>query len=192
MKGAGRPRDIGGILEDMNPRLRKLGVTAHVTFSVGWLGADAGFLALAIVGLTSQEPQMVRASYLAMELIGWFVIVPFSFAALLTGLVLALGTPWGLFRHYWILSKFLLTVGAVVGLLMHTSAMGQAVGRVTGVAARTLPGISAHLGASSHGGHLGNVQMQLAVASGAGLLVLLTAATLGVYKPRGKIRYGRT
>ncbi len=70
----------------MKPRLRKLGVTAHVTFSVGWLGADAGFLALAIAGLISQDAQMVRAAYLAMDVIGWFVIVPFSFAALLTGL----------------------------------------------------------------------------------------------------------
>ena len=174
----------------MKPRLRKLGVTAHVTFSVGWLGADACFLALAIIGLTSQDPQVVRASYLVMELIGWFVIVPFSFAALLTGLVLAVGTPWGLFRHYWILAKFLLTVGAVAVLLVHTSAMGDAAGRVTGVAAETLPGLRAHLGANGHAGHLGNVQIQLAAASGAGLLVLLTTAALGVYKPRGKIRYG--
>ena len=44
----------------MKPRLRKLGVTAHVTFSVGWLGADAGFLAIA--GLISQDAQMVPTS----------------------------------------------------------------------------------------------------------------------------------
>ena len=63
----------------MTPRLRKLLLTAHVTVSVGWL------------------------------LIGWFVIVPASLASLLTGLVQSLGTEWGLFRHYWVSAKFLLT-----------------------------------------------------------------------------------
>jgi len=174
----------------MKPRLRKLGVTAHVTFSVGWLGADAGFLALAIAGLISQDAQMVRAVYLAMDLIGWFVIVPFSFAALLTGLVLALGTPWGLLRHYWILAKFLLTIGAIMVLLAHTNAMREAA-RASIVADATSSSIRAHLAAIGAGGHLSDVQMQLAVAAGAGLLVLLTTTTLGVYKPWGKTRYGR-
>jgi ABC-type transport system involved in cytochrome c biogenesis permease subunit len=70
----------------MTPSLRKFALTAHVTFSVGWLGAVAGCLALAIAGLTSEDAQMVRAAYLAMELTGWFVIVPLSLAALLSGL----------------------------------------------------------------------------------------------------------
>jgi hypothetical protein len=60
----------------VTPGLRKLALTAHVTSSVGWLGAVAGFLALAVAGLTSEDAQMVRAAYLAMELTGWFVIVP--------------------------------------------------------------------------------------------------------------------
>ena len=77
----------------MRPGLRKFVRTAHITFAVGWLGAVAGFLALAIAGLTSQDAQMVRAAYLAMELITRFVIVPFSFIPLLlTGPLLSLGT----------------------------------------------------------------------------------------------------
>ena len=51
----------------MTRRFRKVALTAHVTFSVGWLGAGAGFLALAIVGMTSQDSQMVRAAYFAMD-----------------------------------------------------------------------------------------------------------------------------
>ena len=69
----------------MRPRLRKFALTAHVTSSVGWLGAVAGFLAPAVAGLTSQDAQMVRAAYLAMDLTTWFVIVPLSLASLLTG-----------------------------------------------------------------------------------------------------------
>ena len=101
----------------MTPRLRKVALTAHITFSVGWLGAVVAYLALAIAGLTGDDVSMARAAYLSMELIGWFVIVPFSLASLLTGLVQSLGTQWGLFRHYWILVKFLLTTGATVVLL---------------------------------------------------------------------------
>lgn len=52
----------------MTPRLRKFALTAHITSSIGWLGAIAAFLALAVAGLTSQDEQAVRAAYLAMEL----------------------------------------------------------------------------------------------------------------------------
>ena len=174
----------------MTRRLRKVMLTAHVTFSVGWLGADAAFLALAIVGMTSQSVQILRAAYLAMELIGLFVIVPFSFAALLTGLTLALGTQWGLFRHYWILVKFLLTIGATVVLLVHTNPMREAASIVSGVA-ETLSVVGTQLRAGSTGGLSGNLQLQLLVASGGGLLVLLVNTTLGLYKPRGLTAYGR-
>jgi uncharacterized membrane protein len=50
---------------------------------------------------------------------GWFVIVPLALAALLTGLVMALGTPWGLFRHYWVLIALALTIVATVVLVLH-------------------------------------------------------------------------
>jgi hypothetical protein len=75
------------------PPVRKLMLTAHITFSVGWLGSVAVFLALAITGLTSHDAPLVRAAYRAIGLSGWFVVVPSSFAALLTGMVQALGTP---------------------------------------------------------------------------------------------------
>ena len=55
----------------MTPGLRKFALTAHVTSSVGWLGAVAAFLALAVAGLAVRDAQTVRASYLSMELIGW-------------------------------------------------------------------------------------------------------------------------
>ena len=160
----------------MTPGLRKLTLTAHITASVGWIGADAAFLALAVAGLNSQDAQMVRAAYQAIGLIGWFVIVPLSLASLLTGLIQSLGTHWGLFRHYWILAKFLIVVFAIIVLLIHT----QPIGVMASAAAQTTI-----IGTNLHGARL-----QLVVAAGAGLLVLLVAATLGVYKPRGVTPYG--
>src|SRR5438128_10135219 len=103
----------------MTAGARKLALTTHITSSVGWLGSVAAFLALAIAGLMSHDPQVVRAAYLAMHLTTWFVIVPLSLASLLTGLVDSFGTPWGLFRHYWVVTKLLLTVLATVILLVH-------------------------------------------------------------------------
>jgi len=102
----------------MTPRVRKWALTAHIAFSVGWLGAVAGFLVLSIAGLTSRDAHVVRGAYLAMDLIGLFIIVPMSLAALATGLIQALGTEWGLFQHYWVLVKFLLTIGATFLLLL--------------------------------------------------------------------------
>jgi len=161
----------------MTPQLRKLALTAHIIFSVGWLGAVVAYLALAITGLTHQDPQMARAVYLSMELIGWFVIVPFSLAALLTGLVQSLGTKWGLFQHYWILLKFLLTVGATTVLLQHM----QAVGRMSDIAAET----------TLSNADFRALRVQLVIHAVGGLLVLLAATTLSVFKPWGMTSYGR-
>jgi hypothetical protein len=95
----------------MTPNLRKFALTAHIAFSVGWLGAVVAYLAVAIAGLVSQDDQVLHSSYSTMELTGWFVIVPLSLAALLTGLVQSLGTEWGLFRYWWIVEKLVLTLG---------------------------------------------------------------------------------
>jgi hypothetical protein len=161
----------------MTPRLRKFALTAHVTFSVGWLGTVAGFLALAIAALTSREPGTVRGSYLAMELTGWYVIVPFCLASLVTGLVMALGTPWGLFRHYWVLVKFLITVVAALILFGFT----QTLSSLGDLAADTTLSI----------GELGNLKQSPVLHSGGGLLVLLVTTILAVYKPWGMTPYGR-
>ncbi len=120
---------------------------------------------------------MVRAAYLAMELTTWWVIVPLAFASLLTGLVVSLGTQWGLFRHYWVLVKFMLTILATVLLLLHT----QPIGVLAGVARETV----------LSGADMGRLQIQLVGDAGAALLALLVNVTLSVYKPRGLTPYGR-
>ncbi len=55
----------------MKPAFRKLMLTAHITFSVGWFGAVAGFVALNIAALTNQDTQTIRSAYIAKDLIGW-------------------------------------------------------------------------------------------------------------------------
>ena len=161
----------------MTPSLRKFVLTVHVTLSVGWLGAVVAYLALAIVGLTSRDAQVVRAAYLSLELIGWFAIVPFSLATVLAGLVESLATQWGLFRHWWVLAKFLLTTSGTIILLQHM----QAVTRLSGIAAEMI------LSATDFRA----LRIQVVVHAGGGLLVLLAATVLSVYKPWGMTPYGQ-
>ena len=87
----------------MAPLLRKFALAAHIALSVGWIGAVAGYIALDVAAATSRDPHTLRACYLAMGLIAWYVIVPLALASLLTGLVMSLGSKWGLFRYYWVL-----------------------------------------------------------------------------------------
>lgn len=157
----------------MTPAVRKFALIAHLTFSVGWIGAVMAYLALVVAALNSQGAQTLRAAWTAMELIGWYVLVPLSLASLFTGLVMSLGTPWGLFRHYWVLFSLVLTIFATVVLLQHM----QTVSFFASIAAQT--------NRDAAGGLRGEL-----LHSGGGLLVLLVIQALNVYKPRGITPYG--
>jgi hypothetical protein len=157
----------------MTPRLRKLVLTAHVTSSVGSLGAVAVFLALAIVGLTSQDAQTVRAAYIANGLIAWYIILPLILTALLIGLVQSLSTPWGLFRHYWVLAKLMLTIVTLYILLTQMDGISYV------AAETTLPGSD-----------LLGLRRTIRTHAAGGLLVLLMLVAISIYKPQGMTRYG--
>lgn len=159
----------------MTPTLRKLALTAHVVVSVGFPGAVTCFLALAVAGLASADLELIRASYQAMELLAWFVIVPLCFATLLTGVISSLGTNWGLFRYYWIIVKLLITVPSALILLIHM---------------RPIEFIADAARGPMSDPSLDQVRLQLILASAAAVLVLVIATALSVYKPRGLTAYG--
>jgi hypothetical protein len=159
----------------MTPSLRKFVLLTHVTFSVGWLGAAAAYLALALAGLNSTDAAFVSGAYVALELMGWYVIVPFCLAGLAAGLWQSLGTEWGLFRQYWIVVKFALTTVATLVLLGHM----RTVSRVASLAR------DGSLADATNA----QLRLQLVVHAALGLVVLLVAAALSVYKPWGKTRY---
>jgi hypothetical protein len=159
----------------MSPNLRKFALAAHLTVSVGWVGAVAAYLALDLSAATSQNPTTLRAAYVAMESIARFVIVPLGVTSLLTGLVMSLGTTWGLFRHYWVLISLVLTVIATAVLLVETrtiSSLGEMAADPTTSAEhlRAMPSTLVH--------------------SVGGTVVLLVVLVLNMYKPQGLTRYG--
>jgi hypothetical protein len=164
---------------NMPPTIRKLALTAHVTSSLGWLGAVAAFLVLSIAGLKSRDSETVRSAYLAMDVIGRYVIVPLSLAGLVTGVVQSLGTPWGLLRHYWIVTKLVLTFGATALLLLHQfTAVAGAARQVASSAPGTMPDV----------GRWGG---QLVGDATAALVVLIAITVIAVFKPWGLTSYGR-
>jgi ABC-type anion transport system duplicated permease subunit len=79
----------------MPPALRKFTLAVHLTVSVGWIGAVAGYIALDVATATGQDTDTLRAAYVGMDLLARRVIVPLALASLLTGLVVSLGTKWG-------------------------------------------------------------------------------------------------
>jgi hypothetical protein len=161
----------------MLPQLRKVVLTAHITTSVGWLGAVAVFGVLALVGLRSTQTESVRGAYLAMQATVRYVIVPLALASLTIGVVQALGTPWGLFRHYWVGVKLAVTAFATVVLLLQLGAIDQLATLAT----------ERPLGPTD----LAEARVSLVAHATGGLVVLLIPTVLSVFKPRGLTRHGR-
>jgi hypothetical protein len=158
----------------MGPGIRRLVLTAHVASSVGWLGAVLAFVGLAAVGLTSENAQTVRGAYLVMEPVAWIILLPLAFASLVTGVVQSLGSVWGLFRHYWVVFKFLITIFSTLILVLYTGTFRY----MAGMAADQSVDLASVRNASP------------AIHAVLATLVLLVATVLAVYKPRGMTGYG--
>ena len=147
-------------------RVRAALVLLHVVASAGWLGLDAAMVALEVIGLQSGVPTVRAGIAMAMAVLACWGLVPVALASLCSGFVLALGTSWGLARHWWLVGKsgiaVVLTVtgGALMLPRLHQVLAGE--GEPVGV-------------------------QTLAARSGA-LVLLLTATGLSVVKPWGKTR----
>ncbi len=152
---------------------RRATLVVHVVASASWLGLTLGLLALGTTAASTGSPVTVEASVRAMKLFADWLLLPVAFLTLLSGLLLALGTQWGLARHRWVCTKFWLT-------LVTTSA--------TAFALR--PGVNEAVSAVSAGGPLPDAGEVLF-----GPIVSLTAyvfmTVISILKPWGQTRRGR-
>lgn len=157
----------------MKPAVRKLVLCIHLTASLGWTGGVIVYLALGIAATTSTEAETIRGLWIAMELTGWYVLVPLAVSALLTGILMGLGTKWGLFRHYWVTVSLVLTALSTLVLILH------------------MPGVSS---TANHARAAGSTELQELggdlLHPAIGLLILLGVQVLNIYKPAGLTRYG--
>lgn len=94
-------------------------LSVHIAVSVGLLGDSAGFLAVALHHSTTSDPAVKQATRDVLVMFASWFGIPLSFLALTTGVVLGVGTRWGVFRSPWVLAKLALTASVIlVGALV--------------------------------------------------------------------------
>ena len=98
----------------LTQRVRLLVVTIHVITSVGMFGVTVALVTFQVaVGQlqASSKPNQI------LDLVSVRVLTPMAVTALGTGVVLAVGSPWGLLRWRWIIAKLQISAMlSVVGL----------------------------------------------------------------------------
>ena len=161
----------------LRPLTRKITLICHSLSAVGLLGAISTFLVMAVAAFTSVSDAVRGGYHPAMVLVTLAIIVPFALVANLSGLLLALATPWGLFRHHWVSIKFWVTLFATAVLLLKL--------RLIMRVADCYGGQSCLLENPHHS------ELELVVHAAAGLLVLLVPLSLSILKPRSLTAYGK-
>lgn len=161
----------------MPPNVRKLALTLHVAATVGWVGALAAFLALAVTGLLTDDRDLARGCYLAMDVVTRVVILPLAFASLGSGLASALGSSWGLVRHRWVLAKLVLT-SVALGVLLKETPLVLELGR-------------AALADTWWQDAFLDARRGMVLHAAGGMAFLLANLVLSVFKPKGLTRWGR-
>lgn len=99
-----------GRFPSLSRPVRRLCLVVHVVVSVSWLGVSLCMLTMSLMGATSDVTATDEVAYRAMKTFGDWLLVPVALLAPTTGLILALGTHWGVARHRWVYTKFWMTL----------------------------------------------------------------------------------
>ncbi|MPZ81094.1 MAG: DUF2269 domain-containing protein [Actinophytocola sp.] len=166
----GTPSRPGIRITPLHGTVRHVWQITHITAAVGWLGILLSTLALCMIGLFTASQARARTAYDAAVMVADTFFAPATLLALLTGLVLALGTKWGLFRFYWVVVKLVIGLAMVVA---GTMTLGSTIEQSAG-AAGSWP--------MEYGARIGPVGMIAVLA-----LLTLFALVLSVVKPWGRV-----
>ncbi|MFI6084522.1 DUF2269 domain-containing protein [Streptomyces sp. NPDC051217] len=147
---------------------RRALLVVHVAVSVSWLGLTLGLLTLGITAYTTGDSTLTDASYRAMNVFADWLLAPVVVVTLVSGLVLSLGTPWGLARYHWVWIKFWITL-------------------VTGAA--TVFALRPGIGQAADSGGVPDISLVAAPAVATGAYLFMTVVS--VLKPWGLTRRGR-
>lgn len=162
------------------PRLRgkhrKIWLLVHAASGLGWLGIDVVLAVLVFTGEFSRDPAVVAVSLQALRLFVLWTLVPVGILCLISGIVLGLGSKYGLLRYWWVAVKLVINlVLLALVLLVLPGAVDNAAEYGRAVADGAPPP------------ELGNIFMPPIVSSTA----LVFAAVLSSFKPWGTIRRRR-
>jgi DMSO/TMAO reductase YedYZ heme-binding membrane subunit len=155
----------------ISPAVRRGVLALHVTCSVGWVGVVVAYIGLGVAAERGGA-DTVRGAWIAMEILGWYVLAPLAVGSWSTGIFLALGTKWGLLRHYWVASSLVLTTLGLCLIAVHMP-------RVSAIADTVR---AADPPTNDYGGDLMHSVLALAV--------LVAIQYLNIYKPQGMTPYG--
>jgi uncharacterized membrane protein len=166
-------------MEDMTREMRKFVLLAHILSSVSWIGVDLVMGVLSLRGLTTDDPQTLATAYGALAVFCVPLLLTLGLLTLITGVVLGLGTRFGLARYWWVVTKLVITVGFCVLVLVALRPTLADAGAQTALVDGTLPE------------RLTDVRRNMIFPPIVSTSALLFASWLSVYKPWGVTPRGR-
>lgn len=152
-------------------RVRKSVNSLHVVASVGLVGVEWGLIALGIVARVTGDAELRHTLYPVMRYLVYTTGMPLAVIALVSGVLLCLRTPWGLWRYLWIKVKIV--------LLFLVIAIGA------GLMSRWLRDLEHMTAPGADASGLTAVQWYQFAGAAVQLAALAVATFLSVFKPAG-------
>lgn len=159
-------------------RARKTFLLLHILSAGAWFGIDVVLAVLVFTALGTDDTDVVVTCLRALELFAVWPMLAASLTCLVTGVVLGLGSKYGLLRYWWVAAKLVINVGmSALILFALRSGIGDAARYADRLAAgdptAVLPG-------------------DLIFPPIVSPTLLLIAFVLSVFKPWGRIRRRHT
>jgi hypothetical protein len=149
----------------------------HIASAGAWLGVDVAMGVLIFTALASDDLATRALCYRALELVAVGPLLACGLLSLLTGVVLGLGSRYGLVRYWWVAVKLVLNLVLTALVLV---ALAPEVAAHADRARQFQAGLPVPL-------EVGQLIFPPVVSPAA----LLVAIVLAVFKPWGRTRQGR-
>jgi hypothetical protein len=153
---------------------RKTVLVAHIASAGAWLGLDVVMAVLVFTAMFSDSDRTKALAYQALEMFAVWPLLALGLLCLATGILLGLGSKYGLVRFWWVAVKLVLNVvlSSLVLVALRPAVM-DAADRGRELLAGGSPGLG-----------VGDLVFPPIVSTGA----LLFAMVLSVFKPWGRVR----
>ncbi|MGL5806722.1 MAG: hypothetical protein ACRC2R_04350 [Xenococcaceae cyanobacterium] len=86
----------------------------HIAVGGIWFGTALVMVAIAWKNQYTENGESLYAIHSVLKLLDDFVIIPSATLSLLSGALLCGLTIWGFIKHYWVIAKWIVTVGLIV------------------------------------------------------------------------------
>jgi hypothetical protein len=98
----------------LGARTRKGVLVVHIASAGAWIGIDVVLGVLVFTALLTDDDVTRALCYRALELFAVWPLIVTGLVCLASGVVLGLGTKWGLVRYWWVAIKLALNVVLVL------------------------------------------------------------------------------